>query len=858
MDLTPVVVDQERVVESVAATAASGFDVREQIPLRIVLLRTGSRRHVLAVVLHHISADGQSVELLARDVAAAYAARAAGRAPEWDPLPLQYADYALWQRELLGAEDDPQSLAAQQLAYWSDRLADLPATISLPHDRPRSPRTTVSGGRIEFDVEAGIHRGLVRIAREHGCTLFMVLHAALAVLLARLGAGPDVAVGTPVAGRGEPELDDLVGMFVNTLVLRSTVRPETTFTDLLAQVRETDLGAFANADLPFERLVDEFTSDRSPIHAPLVQVLLEFQHGEPTTVAMPGLSAEAAEVDTGVAKFDLQLGVRERFDDSGRAAGLSAALRFATDLFDRTTVAGICDRLVRILAAAAADPTAVVGDIEITDEQERSLAARGRPGRAVPPTTLPELFTSAAARSPGACAVVAGTARIRYSDLAARANRLARLLIGHGVGPASLVAVAVTRSDDLPVALLAVLTAGAAYVPVDVDYPEDRIAYVLADAAPVCVLVDGGASGSALRRTGIPVVDLGDPGVATAIGTLSPAPVTDADRTAPLYPDSLAYVIYTSGSTGRPKGVAVSHRSVTTLFANAAELFRFDGDDVWTMFHSHAFDFAVWELWGALIHGGTAVLVDHATARAPHELLQLLQDEAVTVLCQTPSAFYQLADAERTRTDAGDAAVLRLRYVIFGGEALDPGRLTEWFSRRGDSAPQLVNMYGITETCVHVTHGPLSGAPGASRRGSIGSALPGLRVRVLDERLHVVPPGVVGELYVSGPQLARGYPRLAGRPRRDSSPTLPGQAPGCTAPAIWAGGGWTARSSTPAAGTTRCRCAATGWSWERWRPRSRLCRGWRPRWWSRTRDPSGSGWWGTRCPTAVRSSIRTR
>ncbi|MFE3292550.1 amino acid adenylation domain-containing protein, partial [Rhodococcus sp. NPDC059234] len=763
VDLTPVVVDPERVGESVSATAAAGFDVREGVPLRVALLRTGPRRHVLVVVLHHISADGQSVALLARDVAAAYAARAAGRAPEWDPLPLQYADYALWQYELLGAEADPQSLAARQLAYWGDRLADLPSAISLPHDRPRTTRASTSGDRIAFDVEAGIHRDLVRIAREHGCTLFMVLHAALAVLLARLGAGPDIAVGTPVAGRGEPELDDLVGMFVNTLVLRSTVRPEATFADMLAQVRETDLGAFANADLPFERLVDEFASDRSPIHAPLVQVLLEFQHGEPTTVTMPGLSAEAAEVDPGVAKFDLQLGVRERFDDSGRAAGLSATLRFATDLFDRATVAGIGDRLVRILAAAATDPTAVVGDIVITDEQERALVAHERPRRAAPTATLPELFASTAARSPDACAVVSGATRIRYADLAARANRLARLLIRHGVGPSSLVAVAMARSEELPVALLAVLTAGAAYVPVDVDYPEDRIAHVLADASPACVLVDGAASGSVLRRNDIPVVDLGDPAVATEIGELSPAPVTAAERTASLHPDSLAYVIYTSGSTGRPKGVAVSHRSVTALFADAQGLFRFGGDDVWTMFHSYAFDFAVWELWGALLHGGTVVLVDPTTARSPRHLLQLLQDESVTVLCQTPSAFYQLADAERTRADEGDPAALRLRYVIFGGEALDPGRLTGWFARRGDSAPQLVNMYGITETCVHVTHGPLTRASGAARRGSpIGRALPGLQVRVLDERLHVVPPGVVGELYVSGVQLARGYPHLAG------------------------------------------------------------------------------------------------
>uniref|UniRef100_UPI003B8A65F8 non-ribosomal peptide synthase/polyketide synthase n=1 Tax=Rhodococcus sp. TaxID=1831 RepID=UPI003B8A65F8 len=755
-DVTPIVVGRDAVWDAVRSGSVVGFDVREDLPLRVRLFRIGPEEHVLAVVVHHIAADGQSVLPLSRDVMVAYDARRAAGSPTWTPLPVQYADYALWQREMLGDERDPRSVAARQLRFWTDRLADLPPAIVLPHDRRRSATATTRGGTVTFGIAPGTHRRLVDLGRENDCTLFMVLHAAFAVLLSRLGAGRDVAIGTPVAGRAAAELDDAVGMFVNTLVLRSDIDPAATFVEVLAGVRDTDLAALANADLPFERLVEELATDRSPAQAPLVQVMLELQTAGTASAELPGVVADVREVDTGVAKFELQLSVREQVDDGGQPQGLSVAVHFASDLFDRATITSVAERLQCILEAIAADGGTVVGDVEITDETERALSARAPDVRGAA-ATLPDLLSRAVAADPTAVAVVAGGSRLTYRALSEHANRLSRWLIRRGIGPESRVVVAMTRSVDLPVVLTAVIGAGAAYVPVDVDYPDERIALLLSDARPACVLVDAaGAHRLSSVSADVPSVNLDTDAIRAAVAEMPAGPVTDADRTAPLRPDAAAYVIYTSGSTGRPKGVAVPHRSVVTLFARTQPIFEFDATDVWTMFHSYAFDFAVWEQWGALLHGATVVVVDRDTARSPRDFLALLRDEGVTILSQTPGAFRQLIDADATSRDREGA--LPLRHVVFGGEALDPTQLSGWFERWGDDRPRLSNMYGITETCVHVTHGPV-GADSAAHGspGAIGHPLPGMAVRVLDARLHPLPTGIVGELYVAGVQLARGY-----------------------------------------------------------------------------------------------------
>ncbi|MFD0361485.1 amino acid adenylation domain-containing protein [Nocardia sp. GCM10030253] len=739
----------------VTAAIVGGFDVTTAPPVRLQLFQSSESEHVLVCVVHHIAGDGFSMEPLARDLMAAYAIRTRGGQPDWPVLTAQYADYTIWQRATLGNEDDANSLLAQQIAYWQHELAALPGQLELPVDRPRPVVATNSGAVLAFDIDAEVHQALRGIAQQHNSTLFMVVHAALAVLLARLSGTRDIAIGTPVAGRGEAALDDLIGMFVNTLVLRTDVDPDSSFDQLLREVRRTDVNAFGHADVPFERLVELLDPVRSTARHPLFQVMLTFQNMTQTELELPGLAVSGIEMALPLAKFDLQLEVVEDLTAEGAAQGISALFTYATDLFDAATVHDFADRFRKILNAVTADSAAVVGDIDVyaPGEHELVLHEWNTPGVRVPEVTLVDLIAAQVRQRPDAVAVRFGDTTLTFGELQRRANRVARALIAHGARPESLVAVAVARTEDLPVALLAVLTTGAGYLPIDTAYPVQRLEFMLADAAPVCVLSTA-SERDTLPPGDIPVVLLDE------AAELSDARITDADRIARLRPDNLAYVIYTSGSTGEPKGVGVTHRNVLELFANTQLLFEFDETDVWTLFHSFAFDFSVWELWCALANGGSVVVVDHFTSRAPEQFRELLIRERVTVLNQTPSAFYQLAEADRAAHSA-DEGKLALRYVVFGGEALDLRQLRPWYERHAMNEPWLVNMYGITETTVHVSFLSLDEQLVDNAASVIGRALPGLDAYVLDNRLHPAPVGVAGEIYVAGGQLSRGY---LGRP----------------------------------------------------------------------------------------------
>ncbi|GII00795.1 amino acid adenylation domain-containing protein [Planobispora takensis] len=690
--------------EAMRTIVRRGFELAQEPPFRAHLLRLGAQEHVLMMVLHHIAGDGWSTGPLVRDLLAAYEARRAGTAPAFEPLPVQYADYALWQRELPDAD----------LGHWTAALADLPDRLELPADRPRPAVSSGAGGTIPLTLDPDLMAAVEGLARTSRTSVFMVLHAALAALLTRLGAGTDIPVGTPVAGREDSALDDAVGFFVNTLVLRADTSGDPSFAELLERVKAADLAAFDHAGLPFDRLVEVLNPPRARNRHPLFQVMLVH-----TDAPAPGVEV----VHTGTAKFDLTLNL----DTTG-----TGFLEYSTDLFDRATARGVAGRLVRLLSQAVADPSTPIGRIDILEEAERRTLIEEWNGDLVsePGATLPDLFEAQARRTPYAIAVE----NLTYAELNARANRLAHKLIAHGARPEAVVALSLPRSADLVVALLAVVKAGAAYLPLDPTYPADRLAYMVADAGPVCVVDEGW------------LADLGD--------------WLDHDPERSLDPGNAAYVIYTSGSTGRPKGVMVSHHNVVRLLSATDHWFGFGPDEVWTLFHSYAFDFSVWELWGALLYGGRLVVVPHEVSRSPEDFLALLERERVTVLNQTPSAFYQLAAAD-------DGRELALRYVVFGGEALELSRLAGWYARRpyssrpgpAPNAPLLVNMYGITETTVHVTHMPLS--PDHREGSLIGRGIPDLRVYLLDDALQPVPPGVVGEMYVAGDGLARGY---LGRP----------------------------------------------------------------------------------------------
>ncbi|MFR9750892.1 non-ribosomal peptide synthase/polyketide synthase [Nocardia sp. 004] len=727
--------------------AAPGFDLAAETPLRAVLFEiTGEPRpqHVLALVLHHIAADGFSLGPLAEDLMTAYTARRAGTAPAWTALPVQYIDYTLWQAGLSDAE--------RQLDYWRRTLDRLPEQLELPTDRPRPPVSSYRGATHRLRIDSDLHSELRELARKRETTLFSTVHAALAILLARLSGSSDIAIGTPVAGRGEAALDRLIGMFVNTLVLRSAVDSRSRFETVLDAVRDQDIDALSHADVPFERLVEVLAPARARNRHPLFQVALTFQNFALPDIELPGLRVSMHDFDSPAAEFDIQFTVLESNDKDGRADGMQIEIRYATDLFDAATIAVLGRRFTQVLAAIAADPTVVVGDIQLlsAEEQRRALYewAVSSPGVVEVTGSLADRFTRVAALDPGAVAVRDGVRSLTYAELADWSNRLARRLIAAGVGPETLVAVALPRSVELVVALLAVLEAGGGYLPIDPAYPADRIEYVLDDARPICAVAGTATDLPPGWFTG-PVLDVD----ASELAAYSAAPVTDADRRAPLHCAHTAYVIYTSGSTGRPKGVVVPHRNVLRLLDNTHRHFAFGPADVWTLFHSYAFDFSVWELWGALLTGGTLVVVDYYTARSPQQFLELLRTERVTVLNQTPSAFYQLVAADAAEPEPAELA---LRTVIFGGEALEPQRLTGWFARYRDT-PRLVNMYGITETTVHVSYREIDAETGSA--SVIGAALPGLTVRLLDDRLRPVPVGVPGEIYVSGGQLARGYLR---------------------------------------------------------------------------------------------------
>ncbi|WP_285563806.1 non-ribosomal peptide synthetase [Streptomyces sp. RTGN2] len=716
--------------------ARYAFDLTTETPLRCTVLRMAPDEHVLLLLVHHIAGDGSSVAPLLRDLAEAYASRCGGAAPDWSPLPVQYADYALWQRAVLGDPEDPDSLLARQLDFWRTALAGTPGQLELPTDRARPAVADYRGASVAFSLGAEAHRRLADLARARQSTLFMTVQAGLAALLSAVGAGDDIPIGTAVAGRTDPALDDLAGFFVNTLVLRTDTSGDPGFGELLGRVREADLAAYTHQDLPFERLVEALNPARSSAH-PLFQVMLAFQNTARPDIRLPGLDIEFEGFGVGVARCDLSFSVAETHDADGSPAGLTGIVEYATALFDPQSAQALADRFVRLLTAVAADPALPLSRIELLSAAERAAeldAGLGVPAP-VAPSTLPALFAGQVARTPDAPAVQHGHLVLGYAELDARSTRLAHRLRALGAGPETTVALALPRSADLVVAILAVSKAGAAYLPLDPDYPEQRIGLMLADTEPQCVLTTAGHAGR------LPA------GTAAVLLLDGPQPAGTAQDAAPpvveLLPDHPAYVIYTSGSTGTPKGVVVTHRGLAALAATHRDLHGAGPGSRVLQFVSPSFDVSVAELTMALLTGGCLVIPEQVPVG--EELAEFLRTERITHAHLPPAVLAGLPE-----TELPDLATL-----MSGGEAGTPRLVERWAPGR-----RMVNAYGPTEATVEVTQWAMD--PAETGRQPIGHPLPGVRVYLLDARLRPVAPGVPGELYIGGSGLARGYQHRAG------------------------------------------------------------------------------------------------
>ena len=725
---------EDEIAAQLHAAAHRGFALGTTPPLRTHLFRLAADEHVLLLLTHHIVGDGASLLPLARDLSVAYAARCEGKAPGWAPLPLQYADYALWQHELLGSEDDPDSMAGRQREFWRETLRDLPERLSLPVDRPHPAVPSYRGDVVPMQIGPRVHERMLQLARDGQASVFMVLQAALAGLLHRLGAGDDIAIGTPVAGRSDHALDELIGCFVNALVLRTDLSGQPSLRELIARVRSTNLAAYANQELPYDRIVELLRPGRSGANLPLFQVMLGFQQGSSRlSFSLPGLSITPQPVAVDTAKFDLSFILDEQRGADGLPGGIAGGIQYSTDLFDRGTVEAIAMRLARLLEEACDAPDEPIGSLAIlsAEENRRLLEDWSGPTRELAPLTLAAMVQAHAAERPHAAAVVLDDATVSYAELDLRANRLAHLLRGRGIGAGAIVATVLPRSLDLVVAHLAIVKAGAAYLPIDPGHMAGRSAFVFEEAAPAAVLTHAALLP---QLAGVPHCMALDGGETMAALAIQPdgLPAQAAD------PQQAAYVIYTSGSTGVPKGVVVPHAGLGSLGAAMMERLAITPDSRVLQFSSSGFDASVMDQLMAF-HAGAALVVPAAQQLLGTDLADLLERQAVSHALIPPAALATLPPGEFPN----------LQTLVVGGDACPAALAARWSQGR-----RMVNAYGPTEITICAS---MSAPMDATEPPSIGRPVWNTRMYVLDDSLRPVPPGVAGELYIAGSGVARGY-----------------------------------------------------------------------------------------------------
>lgn len=722
--------------------ASAPFDLARDLPIRARLVHSGADDHRLTVVLHHLAADGWSLAPLAADLAIAYRARRDGTPPTWAPLPVSYTQVsATTQRRL--ADTTAGSPTADDLEFWTGELAGIPGEIELPLDRPRTTAPATAGARLHTAINAPAHQRVAGLAADHGATRFMVLHAAVAALLRSYSTTDDITVGTPVSGRGDADLDAMVGMFVNTVALRTRVRKDAPFAEFLTQVAERDLAAFSHAELPFDRLVTELHPSRSANVHPFFQVSVAVEDSSAIALDFAELSATASRVDTGHTKFDLQFTFTEHTASDGSPAGIGIDIDYATALFDRETVNTLSRRLLRLIDAVTATPDRFIGDIGLLEPHEHlDLVPAVGAGRR-PVEHLTKILTRAAESGRDRIAVRDSTSALTYQELDAAANRLARLLLAHGAGPESYVAVSLPRSIDWIVTLWAVARTGAAWVPVDPKYPAERIAFMLDDSGAQLMVSDvRSLPETGVDKPGIATIVLDDPSVVAARQGCSDEPIAADELGAPQSVDQPAYLIYTSGTTGTPKGVVVSHRGLADFAAQQVVDFGVTGTSRTLHLASPSFDASVLEILMATSAGATMHIAP-ASMVGGTELAELMRTQRISHAFLTPSLLTTMSPDE----------LPDLQALVIGGEHPNPEMVRRW-----SASCSLYNAYGPTETTVVATVSAEIDPNDPTL--TIGRPIRGIAAIVLDERLQPVAPGAVGELYIAGGHLARGYHRV--------------------------------------------------------------------------------------------------
>jgi amino acid adenylation domain-containing protein len=740
--LTEETVSEGGLQDAMTAQCQRGFNLVSEPPLRAHLLSLAPDDTVLLLQIHHIAGDGFSLMALAKDLSAAYGARVRGEAPQWTPLPVQYADFAAYQLGLLGKTNEPESAVSRQIAFWKTALQDLPDEIDLPKDRPRPPVATYRGDRIPMRLDRSLHQRLVAIAADTQSSVFMVLQAALAVLLTRLGAGTDIPIGSPIAGRTDKSLTDVVGCFVNMLVMRTDTSGDPTFRELIGRVRTANLDAYANQDLPFERLVEELNPERSLARHPLFQVMLAFLNTSRIEFKLPQLETSLEPVNTRTAQYDLSFYLNERRAADGAPQGIEGVLEFSTELFDVATAQRMADGLLHLLGAAVAEPDSRISKLPLltSDERETLLKRWNDTAAEIPDGAIHALFERQVDRTPDQTAVIFGEARLTYSELEERANRIAHTLRARGARRGHRVGLSIERGIDLLPALLGILKSGACYVPLDPAFPPERLQYMAENAdLDALVTTETVAETFDLCRDRLLLLDSD-----AALIAAEPAGRLTADEYAAT-PDDPAYMLYTSGSTGKPKGVVVPHLAVVNFLTSMALQPGIGSRDTLLAITTLSFDIAVLELYLPLTIGAQVVIASRDDALDGEALSALLASTGATMMQATPASWRLLIDADWRTTHPFKALV--------GGEALSRALADELISR----GAEVWNMYGPTETTVWSTCARIS----ATDEGlTIGKPIANTVVTIVDENGELVPIGVPGELLIGGTGLATGYWKL--------------------------------------------------------------------------------------------------